>query len=357
MNTILLTGGAGFIGRWLVQRLLADQTVRVVTLDKLTYAGNLASLGDVLSHPHHEFVEGDIGDHRLLGALLERHRPQAIVNLAAESHVDRSIDAPSPFVQTNVVGTSTLLDMACRYWRQLAPGQRDAFRFLHLSTDEVFGSLGTTGRFDESSRYAPNSPYAASKAASDHFARAYFRTYGLPVITVNCANNYGPYQFPEKLIPLMTLHAIAGKPLPVYGDGQQVRDWLYVEDHCEALAVALERGQPGEVYLVGGRCERTNLQVIREICAAVDDLAPDASLAPRTRLITFVADRPGHDQRYAIDSSKIQNELGWRPRHPFEAGLRKTIQWYLANSAWVAQVTKDTFDGERLGAPQGRLPP
>jgi dTDP-glucose 4,6-dehydratase len=350
-ETILVTGGAGFIGGCFVRQAIAGRRARVVNLDALTYAGNLDSITAALDDPdHHTFVKGDIRDRPLLDCLFREHRPDAVVHFAAESHVDRSIDGPRAFVDTNVVGTAELLAAARAHWDALDPAARDGFRFLHVSTDEVYGSLGPDGRFTESSPYDPHSPYSASKAASDHFARAYFHTYGLPTIVTNCSNNYGPYQFPEKLIPLMILNALEGKPLPVYGDGGNVRDWLYVEDHCRALWLALEAGRPGETYNIGGDGERTNLQVVRAICAAVDELRPDRAQGPSERLITFVPDRPGHDRRYAIDSTKARRELGWRPEVvDFEAGLRRTVRWYLDNPKWVEGVTSGSYRRERLG--------
>jgi dTDP-glucose 4,6-dehydratase len=354
MNTILVTGGAGFIGSCFVRQWLNDRDARLVNLDKLTYAGNLDSLAPVADRPGHLLVEGDIGDRPLVERLLAEHRPEAVVNFAAESHVDRSIDGPADFVRTNVLGTCELL-AACRaYWSGLAGAEKDAFRFLHISTDEVYGSLGKTGAFTEQTRYAPNSPYAASKAASDHFVRAYHHTYGLPVLITNCSNNYGPYQFPEKLIPLMILNALEGKPLPVYGDGQQVRDWLFVEDHCEAIRTVLARGKVGEVYNIGGHCERANLNVVRTICETVDRLRPGLPHAPCTSLITYVADRPGHDRRYAIDASKIKKELGWSPRRDFASGLEITVRWYLDNPRWVERVTSGVYQRERLGLLEGK---
>jgi len=349
MASILVTGGAGFIGSNFVRQWIAEEQAPLVNLDKLTYAGNLDSLALVADDPRYTFVEGDIGDGPLVSRLLEEHRPRAVINFAAESHVDRSIDGPAAFVQTNVVGTFRLLEAARRYWCELAEPDRDAFRFLHVSTDEVYGSLGPNGKFTEITPYAPNSPYSASKAGADHFARAYYHTYGLPVLVTNCSNNYGPYQFPEKLIPLMILSAIEGKKLPVYGDGQQVRDWLYVEDHCRAIRAVLARGTPGEVYNIGGDCERANLEVVQAICAIVDRLRPDLPHAPCSGLITFVEDRPGHDRRYAIDTTKIRQQLGWRPRENFQSGLERTVRWYLENATWVERVTSGKYRGERLG--------
>ncbi|MCP4193596.1 MAG: dTDP-glucose 4,6-dehydratase [Planctomycetaceae bacterium] len=347
-QTVLITGGAGFIGSCFVRLLIADGA-KVVNLDRLTYAGNLDSLAEVADCENHTFVEGDIGDAPLVTRLLKEHQPDAIVNFAAESHVDRSIDGPRDFVQTNVVGTFELLMAARAHWDQLSKQQRDDFRFLHISTDEVYGSLGTTGRFKETTAYAPNSPYSASKAASDHFVRAFHHTYGLPVLTTNCSNNYGPYQFPEKLIPLMILNTIEGKPLPIYGDGQNIRDWLYVEDHCRAIRCVLEKGAVGEVYNIGGDCERANITVVKEICRIVDELQPDLAHAPCVSLIEFVTDRPGHDRRYAIDCTKLQTELGWKPLETFESGLQKTIEWYLRSPQWVERVTSGKYRRERLG--------
>ena len=349
MQTVLVTGGAGFIGSCFVRKCIADRSARVVNFDKLTYAGNLDSLESVLDDPQHIFVQGDITDRDTVEQVLAEHQPAAIVHFAAESHVDRSIDDPSQFVLTNVLGTFHLLDAALRYWSRLSGERRDAFRFLHVSTDEVYGSLGSTGRFVETSPYDPSSPYSASKASSDHFVRAYHRTYGLPVVITNCSNNYGPYQFPEKLLPLMILNAMEGKPLPVYGDGQNVRDWLFVEDHCSALRCVLAQGCPGETYNIGGNCERTNLDVVRKICDLVDELRPSLSHSPCRSLITFVKDRPGHDRRYAIDSSKIQSTLGWRSEHDFESGLRRTVEWYMSHPGWVDRVLTGTYRRERLG--------
>ena len=349
MNTVLITGGAGFIGSTLVRQWIAEEADAVVNLDKLTYAGNLDSLSAVASNPRHIFVEADITDGARVLELLHRHRPRAILNLAAESHVDRSIDGPAEFVETNVVGTFRLLEAARAYWSSLAGDQREAFRFLHVSTDEVFGSLGHEGAFTETTPYAPNSPYSASKASSDHFVRAYHHTYGLPTLVTNCSNNYGPYQFPEKLIPLMILNALEGKPLPVYGDGQNVRDWLYVEDHCHAIRRVLEAGRVGEVYNIGGNSERANLTVVETICDVVDQLRPGLRHAPCRSLITFVKDRPGHDRRYAIDASKIRKELGWQPAHNLSTGLADTVAWYLENRQWIERVTSGKYRRERLG--------
>ena len=346
----LVTGGAGFIGGCFVRRRLADGAAgRVVNLDKLTYAGNLDSLAPVLDDRRHVFVRGDIGNYDLVSHLLAEHRPSAVVNFAAETHVDRSIDGPRAFVQTNVVGTCELLSAVLSYWKAMEGPDREAFRFLHVSTDEVYGSLGPEGKFTETTPYDPHSPYSASKAASDHFVRAYRDTYGLPTLVTNCSNKYGPFQFPEKLIPLMILNALEGKPLPVYGDGRNVRDWLYVEDHARALASVLDRGRPGETYNVGGECERTNLEVVEAICRTVDALRPGLPHAPCRSLLTFVADRPGHDRRYAIDTTKIGRELGWKPVEDFESGLSRTVRWFLENAEWVARVGSGSYRRERLG--------
>ncbi len=345
-----MTGGAGFIGSNFVTSTLeslGEQGTRIVNVDKLTYAGNLESLASVSSDPRHVFVHADIGDRALMERLLADFEVTAVVNFAAESHVDRSISGPRDFVQTNVVGAFELLD-ACRAYLASLPGERAAaFRFLHVSTDEVFGSLGPAGRFTEESAYRPNSPYAASKAAADHFVRAYFNTYGLPTLTTNCSNNYGPRQFPEKLIPLMILNALEGRPLPVYGDGLNVRDWLYVADHCEALRLVLARGRPGETYAIGGRSEVTNLSLVETVCDLLQELVP-ASRRYRD-LVRFVPDRPGHDRRYAIDASKIERELGWRPRHALTEGLRDTVRWYLDNRSWCDRITAGVYRRERLG--------
>ncbi|MBX3725979.1 MAG: dTDP-glucose 4,6-dehydratase [Xanthomonadales bacterium] len=349
-RTLLVTGGAGFIGGNFVLDMLArHRDLRIVNLDALTYAGNLDTLAPLADDARHRFVHGDIGDGELVARLLAEHRPQAIVNFAAESHVDRSIDGPAAFVQTNVVGTLSLLERARDHWRGLEQDQRDRFRFLHVSTDEVYGSLGETGKFTETTPYAPNSPYSASKAASDHLVRAFHHTYGLPVLTTNCSNNYGPYQFPEKLIPLVIQKALAGADLPVYGDGRNVRDWLYVVDHCRAIEAVLARGRPGEVYNVGGDAERENIQVVRTLCALLDARRPRVDGQGYASQITFVGDRPGHDRRYAIDSGKLQAELGWRPAETFESGIARTVDWYLANQAWCQRVQDGSYLGERLG--------
>ena len=344
-NTIFVTGGAGFIGSAVVRYLLDHTGAQVVNIDKLTYAASLASVPQAQGHARYGFAKVDICDGANLRALFERYRPQAVMNLAAESHVDRSIDSPGEFIQTNIVGTYTLLQEALRYWRALGTAQRAAFRLLHVSTDEVYGSLGAEGLFTESTAYAPNSPYSASKASSDHLVRAWRETYGLPSIITNCSNNYGPYHFPEKLIPHMIIRGLAHRPLPVYGDGLNIRDWLYVEDHARALGLVLERGRVGETYNVGGRNERTNLEVVQTICDLLDLLTPSAN-GSRRRHITFVPDRPGHDRRYAIDATKIERELGWRPLETFETGLEKTIRWFLDNSAWW----RDILEREHLPA-------
>ena len=349
MKTLLVTGGAGFIGANFVLETLASGSDRVVNLDKLTYAGNLDTLASLRDSAAHVFVHGDIGDRALVERILREHQPSAILNFAAESHVDRSIDGPAEFVQTNVVGTLTLLEAALAYWRALPLGRQDAFRFLHVSTDEVYGSLGPVGRFTEESPYQPNSPYSASKAASDHLVRAFHHTYGLPTLTTNCSNNYGPYQFPEKLIPLMIQKALTGEPLPVYGDGRYVRDWLYVKDHCAAIRRVLEIGRVGEVYNIGGDAERENIQVVKTICALLDERRPLASGAKRESLIRHVPDRPGHDRRYAIDASKIKRDLGWRQTESFESGLARTVDWYLENQDWVRRVLDGSYRMERLG--------
>jgi dTDP-glucose 4,6-dehydratase len=353
-GTILVTGGAGFIGSALVRGILRRQGVAVVTVDKLTYAGNLDSLADALEDPRHRFHRVDIADREALRRVFEQERPDAVMHLAAESHVDRSIDEPGAFVETNVVGTFTLLSEAHRYWKALSPERASAFRFLHVSTDEVYGALGADGRFTEASPYDPSSPYSASKAGSDHLVRAWVHTYGFPALVTNCSNNYGPCQFPEKLIPLNILKALAGEPMPVYGKGENVRDWLYVDDHVAALLLVLERGRVGETYLVGGGGERTNIAVVRSIAALVDELAPAlAGGKRRADLVTFVADRPGHDFRYAIDSTKLRAELGWKPAESFETGLRRTVAWYLANRSWWERVQSGAYRGERLGLGAG----
>ena len=342
--SILVTGGAGFIGANFVLDWLAHTDESVINLDKLTYAGNLESLAGLRGDARHVFVHGDIGDSALVDRLLAEHRPRAIVNFAAESHVDRSIHGPEDFIQTNIVGTFHLLESVRAYWNRLDGEAKERFRFLHVSTDEVYGSLARGApAFSETNRYEPNSPYSASKAASDHLVRAYHHTYGLPVLTTNCSNNYGPYQFPEKLIPLCILNALSGKPLPIYGDGQQIRDWLYVTDHCRAIRRVLEAGRPGETYNVGGWNEKANLDVVQTLCAILAELRPRADGRSYTAQITFVKDRPGHDRRYAIDAGKLERELGWKPQETFETGIRKTVQWYLDNQSWVANVTSGAY--------------
>jgi dTDP-glucose 4,6-dehydratase len=356
VETIVVTGGAGFIGSNFVRHALACTQAAVVVLDKLTYAGNLGSLADVASHPRYAFVRADIADREAVRALFRERRPSAVVNFAAETHVDRSIDDPAAFVRTNVTGTFELLEAARQSFRERPDSP---FRFLHVSTDEVYGTLAATGAFSETTAYAPNSPYAASKAGADHLVRAYHETYRLPVLLTNCSNNYGPFQFPEKLIPLMILNAVEGRDLPIYGDGGNVRDWLYVEDHCEGILLALQKGEPGGKFNIGGGSERTNLQVVDALCAALEAELPAATnpalrargLRAYADLKTFVPDRPGHDRRYAIDASKIRRELGWAPRHAFEDGIRETVRWYLAHRDWCEAVQSGTYRRERLGLP------
>jgi dTDP-glucose 4,6-dehydratase len=346
---ILVTGGAGFIGSAVIRRALAKDGVEVVNVDKLTYAGNLESLESVAKHPGYRFVKADICDKEAMRKVFQDHQPDAVMHLAAESHVDRSIDGPAEFIQTNIVGTYTLLEAARAYYADLPEARKSQFRFHHVSTDEVYGSLGATGLFREDTPYQPNSPYSASKASSDHLVRAWHHTFKLPVVATNCSNNYGPYQFPEKLIPLVTLNALEGKPLPVYGKGDNVRDWLFVDDHADALLLVLTKGRIGEVYNIGGHNEQKNLTVVEAICDILDELRPDAGGA-RRRLITFVKDRPGHDARYAIDASKIQKELGFKPKETFATGLKKTVQWYLDNQAgWCKRVQDGSYRRERLG--------
>ena len=347
LTTLLITGGAGFIGSNLVQYALDHTSDRLVVVDKLTYAGSLLNLVRPLTDPRVTFVEADIADRAAMARVFTDHRPRAVLNLAAETHVDRSIDSPRAFIDTNIVGTFALLESARLFVTLLDEAARAAFRFLHVSTDEVYGTLGATGLFSEETPYAPNSPYAASKASADHLVRAYFHTYGLPVLITNCSNNYGPFQFPEKLIPLMILNAIDGRPLPIYGDGGHVRDWLHVEDHCAGILLVLAKGRAGEKYNVGGGNERTNLEIVDGICAVLDELRPLA--APHGRLKSFVPDRPGHDRRYAIDAAKIRRELGWAPRHTFETGLRDTIRWYLEHRDWCKQIQSGRYDRQRLG--------
>ena len=350
---ILITGGAGFIGSALIRHLIQDTEHEVLNLDKLTYAGNLDSLLEIAENPRYSFVQADIADAERVATTLSQFQPDAIMHLAAESHVDRSIDGPGAFIQTNIVGTYSLLESARAYWLGLNTERKAAFRFHHISTDEVYGDLhGVDDLFTETTPYAPSSPYSASKAASDHLVRAWQRTYGLPVLITNCSNNYGPYHFPEKLIPLMILNALAGKPLPVYGNGQQVRDWLYVEDHARALLKVVSEGKVGETYNIGGHNEQKNLDVVHSICALLEELAPQkpAGIARYEDLITYVQDRPGHDLRYAIDASKIERELGWVPQETFDTGLRKTVQWYLDNLEWCRRVQDGSYQGQRLGA-------
>ena len=346
---ILLTGGAGFIGSAVVRQLIRDTDHEVVNVDKLTYAGNLESLAEAADDPRYRFEQVDICDADEVARVFAEHRPDAVMHLAAESHVDRSIDGPGAFIQTNVVGTFTLLHAARGYWAGLDDAAKAAFRFHHVSTDEVYGSLGATGYFTEETPYDPRSPYSASKAASDHLARAWHETYGMPTIVTNCSNNYGPYHFPEKLVPLIILNAQAGKPLPVYGRGDNIRDWLFVDDHARALRLVLAKGKPGETYNIGGHNERTNLEVVRGICGLLDEMLPDSPHVPHANLIKFVADRPGHDQRYAIDAGKIERELGWTPAETFETGLRRTVAWYLDNQEWCRNVTSGGYRQERLG--------
>ena len=341
MNKILITGGAGFIGSAVIRQLILETDTTVINVDKLTYAGNLQSLAGVADHPRYRFEHVDICATAEIRRVLREHQPDAVMHLAAESHVDRSISGPATFIETNIVGTYTLLEATRKYWNGLDAQRKDAFRFHHISTDEVFGSLGDTGLFTEDSAYKPNSPYSASKASADHLVRAWHHTYGLPVVTSNCSNNYGPYHFPEKLIPLVILSAVNGKPLPIYGTGDNIRDWLYVDDHARALRLVLERGRVGESYNIGGGNEKTNLEVVRSICVLLDELRPQGP--PHASLITYVQDRPGHDRRYAIDAAKIAAELGWQPQETFATGLRKTVQWYLANTAWVDAVTSGAY--------------
>src|SRR5450755_968014 len=343
-NPILVTGGAGFIGSNFVLHWLSTEAGRVVNLDKLTYAGNLQNLETISADPRYTFVHGDIGDRKLVQDVFERHQPRAVVHFAAESHVDRSIHGPEEFVRTNVSGTASLLEEVRAHCASLSEKDQAAFRFLHISTDEVYGSLGPDDPpFSEGTPYAPNSPYAASKAGSDHLVRAYHHTYGLSTLTTNCSNNYGPFQFPEKLIPLIILNSMQGKPLPVYGDGKNVRDWLFVSDHCEAVRTVLAHGAVGETYNIGGRNEKPNIEIVETICTILDELRPHDPVVPHRNLITFVKDRPGHDRRYAIDARKIEQELGWKPRETFETGIRKTVQWYLENEAWVRDVTSGSY--------------
>lgn len=349
MQTIIVTGGAGFIGSNFIHQVLKTTDFQVVNLDLLTYAGNLDSLHDIDADARYTFVQGDICNSELVKELFTKYQPTAIIHFAAESHVDRSIDGPAVFIQTNVTGTFNLLEYARQYWRNLAGPEKERFRFIHISTDEVYGSLGATGYFTEETPYAPNSPYSASKASADHLARAYYHTYGLPVMITNCSNNYGPYHFPEKLIPLMLLNALEGKPLPVYGTGQNIRDWLYVEDHCRAILTVLAKGEPGEKYNIGGHNEKTNLEIVDTLCDILDAKQPRQDGKSYREQITFVADRPGHDMRYAIDASKMERELGWVPAETFETGIVKTVEWYLNNLEWCRRVTDGSYRRERLG--------
>ncbi len=346
---ILVTGGAGFIGSALIRHLIGETPHSVVNVDKLTYASNLDSLAPVGDSPKYSFEKADICDGPRILDIFSSHQPDAVIHLAAETHVDRSIDGPATFIETNIVGTAQLLESALEYWRGLDQGRRAAFHFHHVSTDEVFGSLGPEGAFSETSPYDPSSPYAASKASADHLVRAWRRTYGLAVVLSNCSNNYGPYQFPEKLIPLMIVKALAGEALPVYGDGQQVRDWLHVDDHARGLVSVLTEGRPGESYNIGGGAEKTNLEVVQAVCSILDELSPAADAKPYSDRISFVEDRPGHDKRYAMDSSKISRELGWRPLHDFDSGLKATVQWYLDNRDWWESLISERYCGERLG--------
>jgi dTDP-glucose 4,6-dehydratase len=346
---LVISGGAGFIGSAVVRRVIRDTDWTVHNIDKLTYAGNLDSLAEAGLNDRHRHYKIDIGDRVRLDEIFRDAKPDAVLHLAAESHVDRSIDGASPFIETNIVGTFTLLEATLAYWRTLDADARARFRFQHISTDEVYGSLGPTGAFTEATPYQPNSPYSASKAASDHLVRAWHHTYGLPTLTTNCSNNYGPYHFPEKLIPLIILRALSGKRLPVYGKGENVRDWLHVEDHADALMLVLQKGRVGETYNIGGGSERRNIDVVHMICQILDELLPNSENCPHERLIEFVVDRPGHDARYAIDASKIRTELGWRPHHNFESGLAKTVRWYLDNRSWWERVINGTYRAERLG--------
>lgn len=348
---LLITGGAGFIGSAVVRHLIRETDNCVCVVDKLTYAGNLSSLAPIASSQRYRFVRADIADFARMCEVFSSFQPDIVMHLAAESHVDRSIDGPAAFMQTNIIGTYTLLEATLGYWRSLPANAQPRFRFHHISTDEVFGSLGTDGCFDEATAYAPRSPYSASKAASDHLVRAWHHTYGLPVLVTNCSNNYGPYHFPEKLIPLTIINGLEGKQLPVYGNGSNIRDWLYVEDHARALLAVVNGGRPGETYCIGGYSECTNLDVVRLICVQLDELAPSQAIGKREALITFVADRPGHDLRYAINPGRIRGELGWQPQETFASGLRKTVQWYLDNRPWWRAIRENVYSGERLGVP------
>ncbi len=352
---VMITGGAGFIGSAVIRLLINESNYSVLNVDKLTYAGNLESLAEISDNRRYRFEKIDICDRKVLAGLIRSYQPDAIMHLAAESHVDRSIDGPADFIQTNIVGTYMLLELARSYWHELGGDAKARFRFHHISTDEVYGSLGETGKFTENSHYHPNSPYSASKAASDHLVRAWHHTYGFPALISNCSNNYGPYQFPEKLIPLMILNAIDNKPLPVYGRGDNVRDWLYVDDHARALRRVLERGQVGQVYNIGGHNEETNLDLVTKLCALLDELLPREAGKPYASLITFVQDRPGHDKRYAIDANKIKEQLNWRPRETLESGLKKTVEWYLSNPVWCRRVQDGSYRRERLGLAKEKM--
>lgn len=348
LNTIIITGGAGFIGSALIRHLIGQKKYTIINVDKLTYAGNLESLSSVATDPNYTFIKGDINDAALISELLEKHEPFAVMHLAAESHVDRSIDGPAEFIRTNILGTFNLLECSLNYWRKI--GKPTNFRFQHISTDEVYGSLGDDGLFTEETKYDPSSPYSASKASSDHLVRAWNRTFGLPVLITNCSNNYGPFHYPEKLIPLIINNALEGKSLPVYGDGRQIRDWLFVEDHVKALTKVLENGRVGETYNVGGDSEKYNIDVVKLVCQFLDELKPQSPFKPHAKLITHVTDRPGHDKRYAINCEKLKNELGWSQEESFESGLRKTVEWFLDHQQWVADVKANKYSGERLGA-------
>jgi len=349
-KTIIVTGGAGFIGSAVIRQYIADTKHTIINVDVLTYAGNLESLADVKGHPRYHFEQVNICDKEGMEQIFTQYQPDAIMHLAAESHVDRSIDGPSEFIQTNIMGTCTLLEVARNYWDQLEAEKKSIFRFHHVSTDEVYGDLEATGFFTEETCYDPSSPYSASKASSDHLVRAWHRTYGFPIVITNCSNNYGSHQFPEKLIPLVTLNALEGKPLPIYGTGEQIRDWLFVDDHARALRLVLDTGKDGETYNIGGHNEKTNLQVVKTICSLLDTLVPESPYKPHEQLITHVADRPGHDERYAIDADKIDHELGWLPVETFETGMKKTIQWYLDNKEWCQHVQDGSYQRERLGS-------